>query len=657
MHTAARHPYTRPRLLSATLAAAIAMVLPLAGCTTKVKQGNLELNTRYTDLGPKKDVPPYMKGTIWELTHRTNDEPYPVAGYALVGRLRGSGDSTASLPVRQWMIKQMARHGYGSKLLPGYKNIGAEQILRDPSYAIVRVDGMIPPGARQGDFFDVQVSAMPGNRTGNLSGGIVFETDLAKTRSGRPDLNAVSILAKAKGPVLVNPAYALEDGGATPAGAAVTAATGANTAQARASLRAGVIMDGARVMSDRPLVMRLLHPSRAAARFMEQRINQRFQSVADHPRKDVMPAMFQVAAALDEGIVEIYVPRAYGGDWKHFMDVVEHLYLNGSPGEQIARAKALAAEAPAEAIREDGYLLSIGHALEGIGEPALQYVLPMMAHPNPDVAFVMARAAAFIGDGSGAAQETLLRMARNDAHPCQIEAIRTLGVLPPSPDRNQKIHHLLESRNTMARIEAYKVLVRNKDHTIFTRWINDPRDRRPEGERSEKFALDIVPAAGPPIIFASRSGIARIALIGPKPALSLPVLFTAMEKRLMIASPAAGNQVTIFYRDDSRGEPVQMPSRPDIAEIVARLGGEGAPEEERFDFTYGEIVAILQRLAQERMIRAELPDGQVTLAPFIFEQPRGDGQDLIDSAPVIEQTRPNTDGAAKAEGGRQKDEG
>ena len=40
-------------------------------------------------------------------------------------------------------------------------------------------------------------------------------------------------------------------------------------------------------------------------------------------------------------------------------------------------------------------------------------------------------------------------------------------------------------------------------------------------------------------------------------------------------------------------------------------------------------------------ITASRPDGQMTLAPFIFEQPR-DTQDMIETAPVIEDSRPNT---------------
>jgi hypothetical protein len=54
--------------------------------------------------------------------------------------------------------------------------------------------------------------------------------------------------------------------------------------------------------------------------------------------------------------------------------------------------------------------------MEGMGSPALQYTLPLMVHPSTDVAFAMARASVFIGDDSGAAQDALLRIARNARH-------------------------------------------------------------------------------------------------------------------------------------------------------------------------------------------------------------------------------------------------
>jgi hypothetical protein len=338
-----------------------------------------------------------------------------------------------------------------------------------------------------------------------------------------------------------------------------------------------------------------------------------------------MPITYQVASASDDGVVEVYVPRAFRGEWQHFMGVVEQLYLDASPRNLVEKAKMLTEEA----LKPDAPLLEISYALEGIGEPAMQYVLPLMVHPNPDVAYAMARAAVNIDDPSGAAQDALLRIARNDAHPFQLASIRTLGSLKATPERNHKLRVLLNSKNTLARTEAYKVLARNKDTAMYSRVVQ------------EKFALDTLESHGDPVVYASRSGIPRIAIIGARPKLNLPITFTTMNSRLMISSDAAGRNVTIFFRDDRLKEPVKMLSRPFVDEIVARLGGEGAPEEERFDFTYGEIVAIVQELANQKKITAQGVDGRLTLAPFVLEQPRNT-QDMIDGAPVIPDSRPNT---------------
>src|SRR5688572_18246792 len=285
MHHPARHPVLRPRLVGRALlgAAALSAALLFAGCHKQPDQ-RMQPLIKYQELGRKENVPAFMQGTIWELTERTNDEPYVSATYGLVGRLRGTGDSTASLPVRQWMHKQLVRHGYGSTLLPGFDQLGADQVLRDPGYAIVRVDGLIPPGAREGDFFDVTVSALPGNKTSSLSGGMLFQSDLHRVRGRTPDLEGVEVLAQARGPIVVNPAYALNDPAAELNG------------QAKASLRSGVVMDGGRVSHDRAIILRLRHPERKIARLIENRINQRFQKEADFPRKNVMPVSYQAAA-------------------------------------------------------------------------------------------------------------------------------------------------------------------------------------------------------------------------------------------------------------------------------------------------------------------------------------------------------------------------
>jgi hypothetical protein len=622
MHHPDSHRRLRRTFAGALLCAAVGAGILISGC--QKAEAPKPPPQRYTEL-KDKDLPPFLQGTIGALAERTNDEPYRTASYGLVGWLRGTGDTTASLPVREWMVKQMVRHGYGSKLLPGFDKLGPERILAEPSYAIVRVDGLIPPGAREGDQFDVQVSAMPGNKTTSLSGGKLFEADLSQLRGNLPDLAPVDVLARAAGWVVINPAYAL--------------AEDTSVGQAKASLRSGTIMDGGMVTNDRAIILRLRHPNRANARYIENRINQRFQHVADRRRTNSMPAINIVAQALDEGIVEVFVPKAYQGDWQHFMGVIEQLYMAGSPAVLVAKAKQLTEEA----VKPGAPLLEISYALEGIGEPALQYTLPLLANPSPDVSFAMARASVFVGDASGASQQTLVRIARDDNNPFQLEAIHTLGALPSSPERNQRLHELLESPNRLARTEAYKILARNKQ--LYSHPVN------------EKFAIDIVKTGGEPLVYASRSGTPRIAMIGPTPRLQTPIIFTAMNGRLMISSDigagggagASGRSVSIFFRrDDEKKEPLRMYSAPDLAEIVARLGGEGAPDEDRFSFSYGEIVAVLQSLSQQKKITAAVPGSGTRLASLIFEQPR-ETQDLIETAPVIpREGRPNTGGAAQA---------
>src|SRR3978361_301598 len=103
MHHQALH--TRlPFLLTVTFCAALILAPIFAGCKNEQAAKNKALLVRYKSLPPKEDVSSFMKGTIWELTDRGNDEGYASATYGLVGRLRGTGDCTVSLPVREWMF-------------------------------------------------------------------------------------------------------------------------------------------------------------------------------------------------------------------------------------------------------------------------------------------------------------------------------------------------------------------------------------------------------------------------------------------------------------------------------------------------------------------------------------------------------------------------
>jgi len=573
--------------------------------------------TRYPTL-PAKQVPEYLRGSIFERVDLVDTDPLVVSGYGLVVNLHDTGDN-AQVPtaVREYMIREMVKRGFGSKLQPGFEHLTPEGVLRDPRTAIVRVDAIVPPGARKGDSIDVRVVALPTSATTSLAHGELYRTEL-KIGGANPNAPGVAIdaIAVAQGAIFVNPAYALK----TP-----------DDAAARRSLRAGWILDGGQVQESRPLVLRLRQPERRIARLIEHRVDGRFANLKKMQRD-------KIAAAQDEAIVRVVIPDLFTGDWEHFSGVMTHLFFDTSPQFVVFKSRQLAEEA----VKPDAMLLNISYCWEGLGPGALPAITPLMTHERPEVAFAAARAAAFLGDP--AAPQALATMARNSSHPFQLNAIAALGELPPSPVVASLLREILDGDQAMARIEAYRVLARQRDPMIASRVIN------------ERFILDVVPCGGPPLIFATRSGMPRVALIGPRPSLATPFNFTAMDDRLTLLGDAPDRGITVYYRPPTDDSPVKFVSRADLAELIARLGGDPTAGAARLRFSYGDVVAIVQALCDKQQIVAPVGKAPVPAA-FVFQPAPGLAEAILDAPQIPEQERPAGDGAAPQPSAVSVDEG
>ncbi len=574
-----------------------ALLVGVIGCGGKKKTTRQELLSSHYQVLPPKQVPEYLKDTVLERCDLMNAQPFPVSGFGLVANLRGTGDTFAGTAVREYIRSTAIKRGFGSRQL-GFENMQPEEILKDPRFAIVRIDGFIPPGARKHQRFDIYVSTLEGNNTTSLAHGDLYRTDL-KVNGANVQMPgySVDIWATGEGSIFVNPAYAMYGNSADP--------------QARTSLRRGLVLDGGITMMDRPLLLRLRQPQLSMARGIEYRIDAAFQNT-------------NVAAAKDEGIVWLYVPDKYGNDWEHFVQVALHQFLNSAPDFAVVKARQLAEEA----VKPDAPLLDISYCWEALGPLALPFFAPLMTHQSPEVAFAAARAGAFLGDG--AAQSVLMEMARSGGHPFRISAVQTLAKLPASPVINQMLRTLLDSSESLVRLEAYRALAANGDSSIISRPIG-----------GQKFMLDLVPSQGPPLIYASRTGVPRIALIGHKLQMSLPVLFTAMDNRLSISSERDRPLVTVYYRGPELPKPVSFLSSPDLAELISRLGGEGAPGEAKLSFNYCDVVSLLQAMSDQQRLSA-LAGGKPQPVSFVLQEPPRSEQ-TIEEAPMIPEQPPATD--------------
>jgi hypothetical protein len=583
-----------------SLSAAVACAVLAIGC--KPSPPPPRPVARYQRM-PLRKVPDFLDRSIMQQCDLAATDPLNISAYGLVAHLRDTGDSTAPTAVRTWMLDQMAKRGFGQQRT-GYSDpqYQPEAILNDPRFAIVRVDGYLPPGSRKGQTFDIFVSALPEGHTSSLTHGELYETEMSVNGAevGGTNINTLGVAA---GPIFVNPAYTL-------AGNEISK-------EGKTSLRYGVIMDGGVATMDRPLSLRLREPQRSLSEHIGDRINERFQSVGDVLSHSGLNE-YVVAIPEDEGRISFYVPACYRGDWEHFAGVVMHLYMRGDPEFALLKGRQLADEA----VKPDAPLQDITYCWEGLGQSALPTMLPLMSDPHPDVAFAAARAAAFLDEPSSLT--VLMQMAQDSRNSFQVDAVRTLGALPPTQQINQMLRQLLNVPGAQVRVAAYQALAHNKDPFVFTRVIKN------------RFVLDIVPSEGPTLVYATRTGIPRIAIIGHRVNIQTPLMISLMDGRLTIASEPKSNDLSIYFRGPASMGGRQTLSAPELAELIARMAGEGEePDKQKpLDFSYSEILAVLQNLADRGYLVVH-PDQQNSQLAAFAMQDLANRNSLVYNAPVI----------------------
>lgn len=603
MRFSARHPVTATgrsgparfcRLLGPTRLAIILFATSMGvwvgvGCTETKKKAEPP-PPRYSTLPPRENLPNFMKGTIYEIANIENNEPYPISGYGLVADLMNTGNNAGTpTTVRSYVLDLMLQH----KLGPGssddrFRAIVPESVLQQPQFAIVEVFGFLPPGARAGQRVDVLVRATEKSLTKSLVHGMLWQTDLfeggVNPLSPNPK-GRVNVYMKARGRVFVNPGYMSQGPATQPAG--------------RVNLRSGEIMDGGLVINDRPLWIRVRDPQRRTVRAIEARINQRFENDS-------------TARAQDEGRIWAFVPRQFNGDWEHFVGVVTHLYLSGqTPGTGAIKAKELAEEA----VKDKALLQEISYCWEGIGTEALPFIQPLYVHKAQDVSFAAARAGALIGDA--AAEEALLDICKSDNHQFQLNAVKIMGELTASPRIDRMLTQLLSTRNALVRIEAYRILAAHQAPVVSS-VVFPPM----ESGREPEFIIDRVWCQGPPLIWAARSGVPRIAVFGPGVSLNRPIMFSAMNNGFTISTAPDGRSVLVVDRISKGGSDlVKIQAGLDVCDLLKRLAGE---KNEGFRFGYSDLVGILQSLERGRHL-----GGAFVLQDLPMMQ------DLIEEAPPI----------------------
>jgi len=536
-------------------------------------------------------IPAYTAGTVAQYARMEAGGDCRVQGYGLVVGLGRNGSSQVPPHLMEYFKKYLAIKGIGSPRL-GTGALSAAQLLRDVDTAVVLLDGTIPPGAPDGTRFDIAMVAFPNTDTRSLEGGALLEAEMRLAFGGiaMPE-GPTQPLATAGGEVFVNPFI------------------DPNKPAEQARLREGRVIGGGKVTKSRSVMLMMYQPDYAAARRIQQRLNERF------------PGPDAVASAKNSSVIEIRIPRHYRSDYDHFLQLVMHLPLGSGQSATDAHIRQIAAAMDQAAANHDELAL----VWEAIGKQALPTVQNLYTARNPAVAFYAARTGLRMGDES-VAGDVLIRFATTKGSTHQIAAIEELGrssLLRASPPLRQ----LLDDENEMIRIAAYEALLARGDRTAITRI--DVGGTDPDG-KDKGFSLDLVASHRDYVVYATQTREPRIVLFGKDMEVVKPVFFNPPDDAVMISARREDANVTVFRKIPRTGKYSDaFQIGPVVRELIVTLGSPASKGMEGgimgLNFTHGQIVSFLyqmckgkegQRDINARFVLQPLPGIQRILREF-----------------------------------------
>jgi flagellar basal body P-ring protein FlgI len=365
----------------------------------------------------KVSAPKLPSGAISSFAEVVAFVPIPVQGYGLVAGLPGTGSGQCPPQIRAY-LKQ-----YILTQLPKDSFVSADRLIDSPDTAIVKIDGMMPPGGEKGEIFDVRVTVIPGTKATSLADGRLYTANLALGASSKP-------IATAQGPVFID----------------VIDGTKPTT---------GYILGGGTVLETYNLALNLYQPDFRLANMIRNRINEQFGD--------------GTVSSSSTSTIHVQIPPQYTLQKDRFVTMLKQLYINETPQHEAERAKQLINDLG------DGEKAAAAEiALEAVGRTEEPLILQSLDSGDPQSRFRAARCLLYLGDEQGLG--VLRQTAIDSASPYRIEAIEAIALGAKRNDAVAILKQFLADSDLKVRIGAYEQLRRLDAPSISTFRIADDFD-------------------------------------------------------------------------------------------------------------------------------------------------------------------------------------
>jgi len=520
------------------------------------------------------EIPPHVAGTVAQYARLIGGRPMQVQNYGLVVGLGKNGSSEAPPALREDLIQYILKQRAFSQA--GGSPVSPSVMLADKDTAVVRVWGVVPPGAPIGTRFDVFVSALPQTQTRSLDGGFLMPRELQMLLPGIGKRSRS--WARAAGAIFVNPFIDPSDPDELP------------------MLRRGRVIGGGEVIEARELMLQLIQPDYARCVRIRDAINSRFQGVEP------------VAIAKNHSTIQLKIPPAYRRDYERFLRLIMHLPVGVAPARWEAKAREIAEAMASPSARHEELAL----IWEAMGRQVLPAIEEVYDSDNQAAAFHAAMTGMRLGDAKGA--DIVIQHAENPQSPFRLTAVRELGRYPQYARVLPSLHRLIDDENELVRLAAYEALVEAGD-----------RGRVRRREIGGQFKLDLVKAKRGYVIYAWQSREPRLVLFGRDMTVRRPLFFSAPDDFVIINAPDETGPLSLVRkipRTDRFSEALQ--AAPQVSALIEKLASAPEPDlkgqVKGLGLTYSQVVGVLQRMCKAGDIPAEFRLQSLPEAEKIYER-------------------------------------
>jgi flagellar basal body P-ring protein FlgI len=469
-----------------------------------------------------------------------------VHGISLATELKSTGSAPIESGQRAHLERELKLRTSGESI---------DKLMSSKDTELVIIEGMIPPGAREGDTFDLEVVTMADSTASSIENGLVLTTRMRKMAHLGNRVTKGGISATAKGRVVVN---------------AVFDSNYDDSADKKAKHLHGYILGGGKATADRPLSLRIRGDkfNQKTALQIARALNTRFQRISRLGRDGV-------AEPKNDRIIEIQVPRNYRNNIGRYASTINQMMFAENAKQRQQRLSDLETM-----ISEPANSALASLQLEGLGKEALPTLKRALGHNDSEARFHAAEALAYMGEGDGIDE---LKHAAESNSSFRWHAFAALAALE-GRESAAALTELLGAEEPEIRYGAFRAIIQQnpEDPIVAGDWL------------AGGFHLHEIDTDASPLIHFSTKKRPEIVVFGKPPTINSDFLY--VESGLTIRG--ADDETLSLTAYSAEFEKEQRTCANEVVDLIRALADLG--------YGYSHQAKVLLAAEQDQMLSAQI---------------------------------------------------